>query len=554
MKIKNYTTIFSLLILFFSILLSFYFLMPRDIKPLHASEVEFSAERASLHIREMSKTIHPSGSEGIKLVKEYLTSQLEKLGLGFQIQPDSGKAGWYMNNKKIELNNIVSRIKGTGQGKALLILAHYDSEKYSYGAADDASGVATILESIRAYLSTGKKSMNDIIILFTDSEEQGMLGARLFANEHPWAKDVGFAINLEARGTCGPSFTLVETNGGNANMIGLYSKAGLKYPLGTSLFYSVYKHMPNDGDSRILREKLDVDGFLFAFMDGHYNYHRSTDNYENVSLKSVQHQGSYLLPLINAFANTDLSQLKTQKDVVFFNLPVLGMVKYSYDLVVPVLLISILSFIGLIIYGFHLKRLSWKAIGLGFLANFLAILISGFIGFISVKIFPVLNSSRFPENGHLITLALVLICIAIYVQLVTRFCRSQSNIASYLIAPILLWILLNIPVAIFLKGAGYLIIPVVFSLLNLLLIFRNNSQTIISNTLLTIPMILILAPMIKFLPLAIGPRLMISSTVLITLMMGLLTGVVTQYRFRNIISVSLFGIGLGVIVYFKIIS
>jgi hypothetical protein len=527
--------------------------MPRGVKPLHASKVEFSAERASLHIREMSKTKHPSGSEEIKLVKEYLTSQLTELGLGFQIQSDSGKARRYVN-KKIELNNIVSRIKGTGQGKALLILAHYDSEHYSYGAADDASGVATILEAIRAYLSTGKKSMNDIIILFTDGEEQDMLGAKLFANEHPWAKDVGFAINLEARGTCGPSFTLVETNGGNANMVGLYSKAGLKYPLGTSLFYSVYKRMPNDGDSRILREKLDVDGFLFAFMDGHYNYHRVTDNYKNVSLKSVQHQGSYLLPLIDAFANTNLSKLKTQKDVVFFNVPVLGMVKYSYDLVVPLLLISILSFIGLIIYGFHLKRLSWKAIGLGFLAFFLSIIISGFIGFKSVKLFPVLHSSHFPEYGHLITLTLVLICIAIYVQLVTRFCRSQSNIASYLIAPILVWILLNIPVAIFLKGAGYLIIPVVFSLLSLLLIIRNNSQTIISNTLLAIPMILILAPMIKFLPLAIGPRLMITSTVLLTLMMGLLTGVVTQYRFKNIISVSLFGIGLGVIVYFKIIS
>jgi hypothetical protein len=88
----------------------------------------------------------------------------------------------------------------------------------------------------------------------------------------------------------------------------------------------------------------------------------------------------------------------------------------------------------------------------------------------------------------------------------------------------------------------------------LLLIIRNNNQTIISNTLLVIPMILILSPMLKFLPLAIGPRLIISSTLLLTLMMGLLTGVVTQYRFKNVISVSLFVIGLGVVVYFKIIS
>lgn len=553
MQIKNYTTFYSLLILIFSVLLSYYVLMPRSVKSLHASEIEFSAERAFIHIKEMSKAKHPSGSDEIKLVKEYLTSQLTELGLDFQIQSDSQKVRNYVD-KKIEINNIVSRINGTGQGKALLILAHYDSGQYSYGAADDASGVATILETIRAYLSTGKKSLNDIIILFTDGEEQGMLGAKLFANKHTWAKDVGFAINLEARGTEGPSFTLVETNRGNANMIDIYSRSGLKYPLGTSLFYSIYKRMPNDGDSRILREKLDIDGFLFAFMDGHYNYHRPSDNYDNTSKKSVQHQGSYLVPLIDTFANTDLSQLKTDNNVVFFNVPILGVVKYSYNLVVPLLVITILAFIGLIIYGFRLKRLSWEAIGLGFIVFILAILISGLIGFNASKLFPVIHSSRFPANGHLFTLAFVLICIAIYVQIVTKFCHSHSHIASYFIAPILFWILLNIPIAIYLKGAGYFIVPVMFSLISLFLLVRNNKKKLISTTLLAIPMILILAPMIKFLPLAIGSRFMISSTVLLTFMMGLLTGVFAQFKFKHFISISFFVFGLGVIIYIKAIS
>jgi hypothetical protein len=553
MQIKNLTTFISLLILILSVLLSFYVLMPRNVKSVHASEIEFSAERASLHIKEMSKAKHPSGSDEIKQVKEYLTYQLSELGLGFQIQTDSAKARWY-TNKNIELNNIVSRIKGTGQGKALLILAHYDSERRSYGAADDASGVATILEAIRAYLSTNKKSLNDIIILFTDGEEQGMLGAKLFADKHLWAKDVGFAINMEARGTEGPSFTLVETNGGNANMMDVYSKVGLKYPLGTSLFYSIYKRMPNDGDSRILREKLDVDGFLFAFIDGHYNYHSRGDNFNNLSLKSVQHQGSYLLPLIDAFANTDLSQLKTDKDVVFFNVPVWGMIKYSYKLVIPLMVLSLFIFIGLIVYGFRLKRFSWKAIGFGFVIFILAIFLSGFIGYKSAKVFPALLTTRFPVHGHLYTLAFVLICIAIYIQIIAQFSRRQSNSASYMIAPILIWISLNIPVAIYLKGAGYLIIPVLFSLLSLFVVLRNNKSTIIATTLLAIPMVVILAPMIKILPLAIGPRLMITSTVLTTLMMGLLTGVVTQYKFKHIISSSLLVIGLGVLVYIKIAS
>lgn len=553
MQLKNYTTFISLLILVLSVLLSYYILMPRSIKPLHAAEIEFSAERASLHIKEMSKTIHPSGSEEIKLVKKYITSQLTKLGLDYQIQSDSGKARWYVN-KKIELNNIVSRIRGTGHGKALLILAHYDSERYSYGAADDASGVATILEVIRAHLSTRKKSMNDIIILFTDGEEQGMLGAKLFANKHPWAKDVGFAINMEARGTAGPSFTLIETNSGNANMMDIYSRAGLEYPLGTSLFYSVYKLMPNDGDSRILREKLDIDGFLFAFIDGHYNYHRPGDNFNNLSLESVQHQGSYLFPLVNAFSNIDLSKLKTEKDVVFFNVPLMGMVKYSFNLVVPLLVLSIVAFIGLIIYGFKLKRISWKCIGFGFIVFTLALLLTGLIGYKGIKLIPELSSTRFPFNGHLCTLAFVLVSIAIYIQILALFSRFQSDSASYLIVPILIWISLNIPIALYLKGAGYLIIPVLFSLISLLVVLRKNKPTVIETTLLAIPMIVILAPMIKFLPLAVGPGFMITSTVLATLMMGLLTGVITQYKFKHIISISLFVFGVGILFYVKSIS
>lgn len=550
---KKLSTFFSIIILFFLTILSFYVLMPHDIKPINASETEFSAARSAFHIREMSKEMHPSGSEAIKNVRKYITSQLTLLGLDFHVQSDSVK-GRYNRNKKIEVSNIISKINGKGQGKALLILAHYDSAKNSYGAGDDASGIATILETIRAYIATKKNSLNDIIILFTDGEEQGMLGAKLFVNKHPWAKDVGFAINFEARGTTGPSFTLVETNSGNANMIAIYANANLKYPLGTSLFYSIYKRMPNDGDSRILKEKLDINGFLFAFIDDHFNYHRPGDNYKNVSLTSVQHQGSYLLPLMKVFANINLSELKTEKDVVFFNVPILGVITYSYNLILILLILTIVLFISLIFYGFRLKKLSWKTVGFGFLVFILTLLISAFIGYIGVKIFPELNSSRFPKYGHLYTLSFVFLCIAIHILLIAKFCSSQSNRGSYMIAPILIWILLNIPISIYLKGASYIIIPVLFSLISLFFIFKQNKWTILITSLLAIPMITILSPMVKFLPLSIGPRLILTSTVLSTLMLSLLTGTITLYKFKRAISISFFLISLAIIIYIKTIN
>ena len=85
------------------------------------------------------------------------------------------------------------------------------------GAADAGSGVAAILESARAFRS-GPAPRNDVILLFTDGEELGLLGARAFVEQHPWAKDVRVAVNFEARGTSGPA-QMFETGPDNGAVV-----------------------------------------------------------------------------------------------------------------------------------------------------------------------------------------------------------------------------------------------------------------------------------------------------------------------------------------------
>lgn len=535
MKNKAYLTVVSILILLGSVVLSFYTLTP-SIKSLNVKDDSlFSVNKAAVHVKEISKTKHPSGGEKIKIVKDYIVAKLLELGLEPHIQTDYRKGRW-SKGKNIELNNILARIKGQGvSNKALLVLAHYDSSLNSYGASDNGVGVAVVLESLRVYLKTIKenKPLNDIIILFTDGEEQGMLGAKIFANNHLWSKDVTFTINLEARGTSGPSLTLIETNRGNANMINLYAKANLKHPVGTSLFYSVYKLMPNDGDSRILRQKLDVDGFLFAFIDKHYNYHRPTDSYDNIDLKSVQSHADYLLPLINVFANTNIENLKTDENVVFFNVPFLGIVYYSYTLIIPLQVLSLLTFIILLIYGFHKKKISWKGIGFGFFTFILIAFLCSILGYYGQLLFPKLKASRMPVNGHYYTFVFTLISVTIGVFIAKFFNRREKKIANFLVVPIFCWILITTLVSLYLKGGSYFVLPLLFSLLGFFIMLRSEKSTLIINTILSIPMLLILSPMVKFLPLAIGPRFIIASTLLVALIMGLLLPAVLQWRFKN---------------------
>ena len=102
------------------------------------------------------------------------------------------------------------RIPGRVLGKALLLAAHYDSTRDGPGAADDGASVAAILETLRA-LKSQPALQNDLICIFTDGEEAGLLGAEAFVAEHPWAKEIGLVLNFEYRGNRGPFF-MFETS------------------------------------------------------------------------------------------------------------------------------------------------------------------------------------------------------------------------------------------------------------------------------------------------------------------------------------------------------
>jgi hypothetical protein len=83
---------------------------------------------------------------------------------------------------------------------------------------------------------------------------------------------------------------LIETNKGNASMIENFARADPPYPVATSLSYSIYKLLPNDTDLTVFREVGDIEGFNFAFIDDHFDYHTAIDNYERLDRTTLEHQ------------------------------------------------------------------------------------------------------------------------------------------------------------------------------------------------------------------------------------------------------------------------
>jgi len=203
---------------------------PSSNVPEDVTATEWSTARALEHVKALSVAPHHVGSEAHDDARDYIVDELKNLGLNVSTQTGYTLDPW---GNLAKPSNVIARIKGTQpNGKALLLLSHYDSDPHSsLGASDAASGVATIIEGVRAFIAAGQKPKNDIIICITDAEELGLNGAELFVNEHEWAKDVAMVLNFEARGSGGPSYMLIETNGGNRKIVEEFSKAGVEYPV-----------------------------------------------------------------------------------------------------------------------------------------------------------------------------------------------------------------------------------------------------------------------------------------------------------------------------------
>ncbi|WP_397364333.1 M28 family peptidase [Olleya sp. R77988] len=514
----------ALLIICAAIYSSFDALLPNTISNLETPLNQFSTDRALIQLAEISKKPHYTGSEESTKVRNYIVSELQKLGLQTQLQEGYTISKWGNLAKPI---NILARIKGTENTKALMLLTHYDSNPHSaIGASDAGSGVVTILEGLRAFLSNGKQPKNDIIIGITDAEELGLNGADLFVNQHEWAKDVGLVLNFEARGSGGPSYMLIETNGGNANLMKEFVAANPEFPVANSLAYSIYKMLPNDTDLTVFRRDGDIDGFNFAFIDDHFDYHTALDNYARLDRNTLEHQGTYIMPLLHHFSKTDLATIKSIEDYIYFNIPFFKTVIYPFSWIIPMLLLAIGLFIGLLIYGFRNRKLQLKDVGKGFSAFIFSLIFCGLVGFLGWKFINILYPKYaeilqgFTYNGHTYIWLFVLLSLGICFLLYSKVYKV-TNTVSLIVAPLTFWLIICTAIALQLKGASFFIIPVYFGLLAFFIMLRQKQPNLILMAVLCIPVLFILSPLVKMFPVGLGLKMLVVSAIFVTLIFGL---------------------------------
>ena len=436
---------------------------PPNPKGLDTAANEFSAQRAFVHIEEVFQHPHMTGTLEHERVCSYIASELEKLGLEVDVQTTTA-----INQRGLPIfanvTNVVGRIKGTNSSKSVMVVGHYDTQPHTPGAADDGIAVGSMLEAASIIVNHYELA-NDIIFLFTDAEEVGLLGACAFADEHPWMQEVGLILNLEARGNSGAAFAF-ELSPENGWIVKEIAK-GIPRAYAGSMMYEVYKMMPNDTDFTIFKNR-GFSGINVAIVQGFVNYHSPTDSPENLSLASLQHMGSYVMGFATHFGNIQIENTKSN-DLVYFNVFGSRMVYFPSSWNVWLLAISVLLFAFFIFLGFARRKLRVGHILLSFFATLFSLtIVIGLIWLINFLIkgayphYSVFYSSNFYNSSWYffayISIAISAFCFLYYLIL------RRLNIFSVLVSIHLLFMIITVFILLNLPTASYLtLVPLLLS-------------------------------------------------------------------------------------------
>jgi Peptidase family M28 len=505
-------------------------LAPPRALPASAPLTEFSAERAMAHLRVICQRPHPIGSAEHQAVRDYITARLTELGVAPEIQTTSViNQEWGNAFPAATVQNIVARLKGSEGNRAILLAAHYDTVPTSPGASDDGSGVATLLETLRA-LKQGPTLKNDVIFLFSDGEEIGMLGAKAFLDEHPWAKDIGVALNFEARGNQGPSL-MFETSGHNGWLIKEFARAAPE-PVANSLTQEIYKSMGLDTDLSMFK-KQGIPGLNFAFIDGQTRYHVKLDNLEQVSQDSIQHDGVSALALTRHLGNLDLTA-NPQSDAVYFD--VLGTFIVSYPSALAIPFAGIVTALLLGVIGFGLKRrvLTAKGLGWGLASSTLCVILIPLTIVAAWQVIRLAHSGYrlMPQgstyNGSLYAASFIAIAIAIAAS-IYLWASKKIGVLNLAASALIWWSILMIFTAVSLPGGSYVFTwPLLFTLIGLAYLLATagrEGQALKRSVVLSLcaaPVMIIVVPLVYLLSIGLSLNMLAIVGVVVGLLMALL--------------------------------
>lgn len=470
-------------------------------KPATVAGSEFSAQRAVSILHELlaEQTPHPVATDANRRIRDRVVARFRALGYETAIQPR------FVCNAMpacASVENILAEDTGS-RGAAVALVAHYDSVGAGPGASDDGAGVATLLEIARAV--RGEQHRNPILFLVTDGEESGLLGAEAFTADQTLSRNVKAVINVENRGTYGPS-NLFETSRNNRWLIRRLARA-LPRPNGSSFLYAIYTILPNDTDVSVFKRdgKAAVN---FAAIRGVNAYHTPLDDLAHADARMLQHHGDNLLAAARALADADLDA-QSGDDASYFDVLQLFMVWW------PAGLTPWICAASLILLVFSARAMNARAMTFGVLATFTTVVLSLIAGILVARLAGVraggINWLAHPAPSvsamWLTGIAAALFSAALF--------RKRSDGKAMLFGAAFVWHAIAFVLAITITGASFLFLVPAIAVM-LCAVFRASETTI--SAVSSASAGLALFPVVTMLYDALGGRMIVTIAILVGMM------------------------------------
>src|SRR5215210_5425617 len=493
---------------------------PATPKGADAPAAEFSAGRA----REVQRDLvgdgvpHPVGSPANARVREKILAHLRGLGYAPEVQEAFTCSA---NGNCARVANVLARLAGREPGKSVLLSAHYDSVPAGPGASDDVAGVAAILEIARI-LKAGPPPRHGVLLLIDDGEEVGLLGARAFAEKSPAADEVGAVVNLEARGTSGPSL-MFETSGPDAWLVSSWA-AGAPRPFTSSLFSAIYQLLPNDTDLTVYKRR-DVPGLNFAFIDGPTYYHTSRDSVDNSSLGSLQHHGDNALAAVRGLTESNLDA-PPQGQAVFFDLFHAVVMRWPAGLSPLLGVLALALAIAAAVIAQRRRLATWSSVALGFLISLAALVLTLVLALGLQALLAGAFPSPWVARPLPATAAFWLIAIAASLGVAGLLGRRSSGTGLWA-GVWIFWSLVGLLLGLFMPGASYLfLVPALIAGVCGLALGGSPGGRMVASILPVFVAALLWFPILRALYLGLGLQGLLMTGVLLSFVIGALAPLV----------------------------
>jgi len=295
-------------------------LAPRQ--PLATLPPLFSEERMMETVRFLSSEQlggRGFGTDGLNQAAEFIAGKLREAGLEpsgdspgsfFQTWEDRGT----IPERKVRLTNVVGVIPGKNsefEGQSVVIGAHYDhlgfgwpdareenKGKIHYGADDNASGVAVLLELARV-LGTSLNPERSVVFVAFTGEESGKRGSRYYLDKqkhYPAEKCMGM-LNLDTVGRL-ESGKLLVLGGDSAREWGhIFRGAGFV----TGVEVGMVTEDLDSSDQKSFQE-VGIPA-VQVFTGPHLDYHRPTDTADKIDSAGLLKVASVSREVIEYLAN-----------------------------------------------------------------------------------------------------------------------------------------------------------------------------------------------------------------------------------------------------------